>query len=264
MPYAKSGHIEIYYEDTGGDLPVIIFSHGLLMDREMFAPHVAALAGRYRCISWDERGHGNTARDELAPFSYYDSADDLAAVLNHAGVERAVLAGMSQGGYLSLRCALTHPSIVRALILIDTQATIEDQTKTPGYELMINDWVANGLSDQTAATIGYIILGDGWHGAEAWKAKWRRIKPANLTGVFTTLVTRDDISEAISKINLPALVIHGAADVAIELHRSEAMRAALPGALPMVVVEGAGHAANLTHPAPVNEAIINFMEALGA
>jgi len=98
----------------------------------------------------------------------------------------------------------------------------------------------------------------------AWKAKWRRIKPANLTGVFTTLVTRDDISEAISKINLPALVIHGAADVAIELHRSEAMRAALPGALPMVVVEGAGHAANLTHPAPVNEAIINFMEALGA
>jgi pimeloyl-ACP methyl ester carboxylesterase len=56
-------------------------------------------AGRYRCISWDERGHGKTACDELAPFSCYDSADDLAAVLRHAGVERAALAGMSQGGY---------------------------------------------------------------------------------------------------------------------------------------------------------------------
>ncbi len=84
-----------------------------------------------------------------------------------------------------------------------------------------------------------------------------------MTGVFTTLVTRDDISEAITKINVPALVIHGAADVAIELHRGEAMRAALPRARPMVVVvDGAGHAANLTHPEPVNGAIISFMESL--
>ena len=122
MPIARVNGQAIAYEDTGGPGPAIVFSHGLMMDHTMFTPQVGALRGRWRCIAWDERGHGGTAGDTLAPFSYYDSADDLAALLAHLGIERAVLAGMSQGGFLSLRCALTHPEIVRALVLIDTQA----------------------------------------------------------------------------------------------------------------------------------------------
>ena len=77
----------------------------------------------------DERPTKRTATDSCAPFTYYDSANDLAALLAHLGIERAVLAGMSQGGYLSLRCALTHPALVRALILIDTQAMLEELTE---------------------------------------------------------------------------------------------------------------------------------------
>ncbi|MFI4940025.1 MAG: alpha/beta fold hydrolase [Burkholderiales bacterium] len=264
MPYAKNGDQEIFYEDTGGDLPAIIFSHGLLMDHTMFAPQVDALRDRYRCITWDERGHGRTATDHLAPFSYYDSADDCIAVLRHAGVSRAVLAGMSQGGYLSLRCALRHPDVVRALILIDTQALPEDQEKIHGYQQIMTDWVTNGLSDATAAIIAHIILGDSWAGAEAWKAKWKAMKPVNLLGAFTALGSRDDISTAIAGIRAPALVIHGEADIAIEPQRAEAMRTTLPNAVPMVPVPGAGHAANLTNPAPVNAAIIRFLEGLAA
>src|SRR5258706_81505 len=116
-------------QSRGRNGPGVVFSPGLVMDREMFAPQVRALRNRYRCITWDERGHGGTAGDRLAPFSYYDSANDLAALLKHLGVAQAVLAGMSQGGFLSLRCALTHPDVVRALILIDTQAGCEDQER---------------------------------------------------------------------------------------------------------------------------------------
>src|SRR5262249_35932152 len=105
MPIAEVNGQKLFYEDTGGDAPAVIFSHGLFMDHAMFDPQVAALKGRWRCIAWDERGHGGTAGTTLAPFSYYDSADDLAALLAHIGVKRAVLAGMSQGGFLSLRCA---------------------------------------------------------------------------------------------------------------------------------------------------------------
>ncbi|MDB5987296.1 MAG: alpha/beta hydrolase, partial [Nevskia sp.] len=99
MPYASLRGQQIYYEDSGGgetlgsSAPVVIFSHGLLMDHAMFAPQLTALRTRYRCISWDERGHGRTAGDHLEPFSYYDSADDLAALLAHLGIRRAVLAG---------------------------------------------------------------------------------------------------------------------------------------------------------------------------
>ncbi len=262
MPFAHVNGQKLYYEDTGGDGPAIIFSHGLLMDSSMFAPQVQALRGTWRCISWDERGHGRTADPaQCAPFSYYDSADDLAALLAHLGVRQAVLAGMSQGGYLSLRCALTHPEIVRALVLIDTQALPEDPAKMVGHQALIEAWLQGGLSDEIAAAVAHVILGDGWPGTAAWQAKWRQFTPANLLQCFTTLGTRDDISARLGAITVPALVVHGAIDHAIDLERAQAMADGLKHAK-VVVVPGAGHAANLTHPDPVNAALAEFLGAL--
>jgi len=90
MPHARVNDQRLYYEDTGGSGPAIIFSHGIMLDGTMFAPQVAALRDRYRCIVWDQRGHGKTAGETLAPFSYYDSADDLAALLALLGVGSAI------------------------------------------------------------------------------------------------------------------------------------------------------------------------------
>jgi len=261
MPYAHVNGQRLYYEDTGGDGPAIVFSHGLLMDGSMFAPQVQALRGAWRCITWDERGHGQTATGTCAPFSYYDSADDVVALLAHLGIGRAVFAGMSQGGYLSLRAALRHPQVVRALVLIDTQALPEEAEKMAGHQVIIQEWLERGLSDERARTIEHIILGDGWEGASAWRAAWQRMQPADLLACFTTLATRDDISGELGRITAPALVLHGDADHAIALERAQAMAAGLPHAR-MVVVPGAGHAANLTHPQPVNAALAQFLAQL--
>jgi len=263
MPYASVNGQKMHYEDSGGTGPAVIFSHGLFMDHEMFAPQVAALSSRYRCITWDERGHGQTAGDTIAPFSYYDSADDLAALLAHLGVKRAVLAGMSQGGFLSMRCALTHPDIVRALILIDTQAGVEEPEKLGGYQQLMHDWTTNGLSDQVAGIIESIILGERWSGAEYWKNKWRTWKPINVAGCFATLCARDDITPRINSIKVPTLVVHGAADAAIPLSLAQVLVQRITGAQ-LAVIPGAGHAANLTHPAPTNTAIAKFLDELGA
>jgi pimeloyl-ACP methyl ester carboxylesterase len=261
MPIANVNGQAIAYQDSGGDGPAVIFSHGLFMDHTMFDPQVAALKDRWRCIAWDERGHGGTAGDTLAPFSYYDSADDLAALLAHLGIERAVLAGMSQGGFLSLRCALTHPEVVRALILIDTQAGCEDPANLEGYMQLAQNWASGGLDDNTASFIESVILGNGWAGAAAWKAKWKATKGVNVLGCMDTLSTRDDITARLGEIKVPALVIHGDADAAIELHLAKALTAGLPDAK-LVEIPGAGHAANLTHPTLVNPAIEAFLAGL--
>jgi pimeloyl-ACP methyl ester carboxylesterase len=261
MAIAAVNGQQIYYADTGGDGPAVVFSHGLFMDHEMFAPQVEALKRRYRCITWDERGHAGTASDTLAPFSYYDSANDLAALLAHLGVKRAVLAGMSQGGFLSLRCALTHPEIVRALVLIDTQAGVEDPERLRGHMQLADAWATGGLSDPIADMVAGIILGDGWSGAAAWKAKWGKITPVNLLGCMNTLATRDDVTAKLGAIKVPALVVHGDADAAIELSLAETLTAGLAEAK-LVVVPGAGHAANLTHADVVNPAIAAFLEGL--
>jgi len=263
MPIAAVNGQKIYYEDIGGAGPAVVFSHGLFMDHEMFAPQVEALKSKYRCISWDERGHAGTASETLEPFTYYDSADDLAALLAHLGVKRAVLAGMSQGGFLSLRCALTHPEIVRALILIDTQSGQEDPAALEGHMQLANAWAANGLSDEMAAVIEGIILGEGWDGAAAWKAKWKTISSVNMLGCMSTLGSRDDVTGKLGQIKVPALVVHGDGDAAIGLDLGRALAKNLADA-ELVVVPGAGHAANLTHPAVVNPAIARFLDALPA
>ena len=262
MPFASVNGQNLYYEDTGGRGPALVFSHGLLMDHTMFAPQVQALQGRFRCIRWDERGHGRTADPaHCAPFDYYDSADDLAALLAHLGVDRAVLVGMSQGGYLSLRCALIHPEVVRALVLIDTQAMLEDPEQMPHHEALLRAWMEHGLSDDMAATVEHIVLGRGWSGAAAWRAKWKTATPINLGQSFKALALRDDISPRLGGIKVPALVLHGSEDVAIPAERARAMAQSLPHAQ-WVEVPGAGHAANLTHPEPVNLAIERFLAQL--
>jgi pimeloyl-ACP methyl ester carboxylesterase len=259
MPFADVNGRRLHYEDTGGDGPVIAFSHGLFMDETMFDPQVAALRDRYRCIAWDERGHGQTG-DTTEPFSYWDSAEDLAALLGSLGVERAVLAGMSQGGFLSLRCALRHPELVRALILIDTQAGVEDPERLPGYQVMVDNWVANGPDQPTLDIIAGLILGEGSPAAE-WQEKWKRQSNENLVTVFTTLATREDLHDRLAEIDVPALVIHGESDASIALEIGRNLADGLPDA-EFVIVPGAGHAANLTHPELVNPQIERFLASL--
>ena len=65
MPYANVNGQRLYYEDTGESGSAIVFSHELLLDGTMFAPHVTAFRARYRCIVWDQRGHGKTATDAV-------------------------------------------------------------------------------------------------------------------------------------------------------------------------------------------------------
>jgi len=258
MPTLQVGAQTLYYEDTGGNGPVVVFSHGLLMDRTMFAPQVAALSKSYRVISWDERGHGLTG-DAAEPFSYYDSAADLVGLLKALSIPRAVFAGMSQGGYLSLRAAIRYPQIVEGLILIDTQALPENPVTLPHYTQLINGWVNNGLDDQTAATLEHIILGAGYANASAWKTKWKQVRPANLLQIFNTLVTRDDITESLSQIKVPTLVIHGNTDNAIPLAHAEELARRIPQAK-LEVIPGAGHASNLTHAEQVTPLIESFLE----
>jgi 3-oxoadipate enol-lactonase len=93
MPYAEVNGQRIYYQDTGGDGQVIVLAHGFLMDHSMFAPQIEAFGDQYRLITWDQRGFGQTEFDSR-PFTYWDSADDCLALLDHLQVEEAVVGGL--------------------------------------------------------------------------------------------------------------------------------------------------------------------------
>jgi 3-oxoadipate enol-lactonase len=260
MPFAEISGQRIRFEDSGGEGPPVVLAHGFLMDREMFAPQVDALAPEFRVITWDERGFGETEFDG-EPFTYWDSARDCLTLLDHLGIERAVVGGMSQGGFLSLRAALLEPERVRALVLIDTQAGTEDPERLPAYRQMQQTWLEVGPVDELAQTIASLILGDPTLN-EHWIAKWRELPRAAMQAPGDCLFERDDITERLGEISCPALVIHGTADMSIEMELAEKLCAGLSGCAEVVRIEGAPHASNLTHPAEVNAALLQFLRGL--
>lgn len=261
MPLHQVNGQWINYEDTGGDLVPIVLAHGLLMDREMFAPQIEAAKVGSRFITWDARCHGETENTD-DPFSYWDLADDLKGLLDHLGIERAVVGGMSQGGFVALRFALKYPERVSGLVLIGTQAGVEDPEKVATYQVMLDVWEVEGLNDQLAETIAAIILGNEWKGRAPWIAKWRQKPRSLLHQAFQTLVSRDDIQHRLGEITAPALVIHGTVDAAIDIEKAHRLCSELANCRQMVAIEGAGHASNLTHPKLVNLAIQQFIDDL--
>lgn len=258
MPVAHVNGQQITYDDSGGDGPAIIFSHGFLMDHTMFDAQVAGLSDSCRCIRWDERGFGATPA--TGDFSYWDSADDAVALLDHLGVDQAVFAGMSQGGFLSLRAALAHPGRVRGLVLIDTQAGQEDPAVVEGYRGMMAHWLSDQPLGEVGEFVAGLILGTPTLSAE-WIDKWEARRADFTQFVCDTLLDRDDISGRVAEIACPTLVIHGDADAAIPLEAGQYLADTIPNAS-IVVMPGGTHAANMTHPAETNAAIAAFMAEL--
>jgi 3-oxoadipate enol-lactonase len=260
MPFADVNGQRIRFDDSGGDGPAVILSHGFLMDREMFAPQVEALAGEFRVIIWDERGFGETEFDGQ-PFDYWDSARDCLGVLDHLGIVRAVLGGMSQGGFLSLRAALLAPERVRALILIDTQAGVEDPERVPAYRQMQETWLQLGPVEELAAAIAHLTIGDPAL-SKTWIAKWRTLPRESLRAPGDCLLDRDDITGRLGEISCPAIVLHGTADAVIDIERAEELCRGLSGCTGVVRIEGGSHSSNLTHPDAVNRSMLEFLRSL--
>jgi 3-oxoadipate enol-lactonase len=261
MATASVNGITITYTDSGGDGPAVVLSHGYLMDHEMFEPQVSALAPEFRVITWDERGFGGTRA--TGPFTYWDSTRDVLALLDHLGIDRAVLGGMSQGGFLGLRAALTVPERVRAIVMIDSQAGLENPAVVPAYEQMEQIWLDQGPAPVQDVVAG-LILGpaDGTVDYGPWFAKWAVWDAHELRHAFRCLIDRDDITGRLGEISCPALIIHGTADAAIPMERAEVVRDGLAGPATLVAIEGGSHASNLTHPDEVSAAILEFLRSL--
>jgi pimeloyl-ACP methyl ester carboxylesterase len=261
MPFAHINGVDIRYEDSGGDGPPILFSHGFLMDHTMFDAQVADLARDHRCIRWDERAFGDTRA--TGDFTYWDSAADAIGLLDHLGIDSAVFVGMSQGGFLSLRAALTAPDRVRAIVLIDSAADTDDAQTLEGYNGMLHVF-GHGSEDERAAVfevVAGLILGDE-DLAKEWIPRWTEIDRDQLTTAGRALLGRDDITDRIGDISCPILAIQGSADQAITMDRVEALAALATDHRGIVPIEGAAHAPNMTNPDEVNAALRAFLTSL--
>lgn len=253
MPYIDRDNVRIYFEDHGSG-PAILLSHGYSATSRMWQGQVEALATRYRVLTWDMRGHGESdSPDDPALYSEAATVGDMAAILRHCGVESAVVGGLSLGGYMSLAFYNAHPERVRALMLFDTGPGYRNPEARAGW---------NRLAERRAQALeshGLDALRDGsdevrvsLHHSAAGLAKAAR-------GMLAQFDAR--VIDALPHIAVPALVLVGALDEPF-LAATDVMATKIPHAT-KVVIPGAGHAANLHQPAAFNRAVESFLSALG-
>ena len=187
-----------------------------------------------RFITWDARCHGDT-ENTADPFTYWDLADDLKGLLDHLGIERAVIGGMSQGGFVALRFALKYPERVSALVLIGTQAG--DRGSREGRDLRGHARRLGGRGPERPA-------GAHHRRDHPWQRVARAATGGSRSGARSRArccarhsrrwSSRDDIHHRLGEITAPALVIHGTADAAIELEKAQRLCSELANCRGMV------------------------------
>ena len=113
---------EVFYVERGiSDAAPIVLIHGFPFSHEMWEPQIEVLQKRFRVIAYDLRGHGKSGVGD-GQYTLEFFVDDLLGLLGHLKIERAVLCGLSMGGYIALRAVERNPERVRSLILADTQS----------------------------------------------------------------------------------------------------------------------------------------------
>jgi pimeloyl-ACP methyl ester carboxylesterase len=243
--------VRVYYEDHGAG-PAILLSHGYSATSAMWAPQVEALARRHRVVTWDLRGHGaSDSPDDPALYSHELAVEDMASLLDRLGIERAVIAGLSLGGYLSLAFSARYPARTRALILMDTG---------PGFKSDEARSRWNDTAERTARR--FEVEGLAALPARREVSAGRHRDALGLARAARgLLVQRDDaVIRSLPAIGVPALVLVGSDDAPF-LSAASYMAGKIPGAK-HVIVPGAGHAANLDQPELVNRELVEFLETL--
>jgi pimeloyl-ACP methyl ester carboxylesterase len=268
MPSLRVNGAELFYEERGAGPEAVVFAHGLLFDGRMFADQVAALAGRFRCLTFDFRGQGRSAvaRDG---YDMDTLAADAAALIETLGASPCHFVGLSMGGFVGLRLASRRPELLRSLVLLDSSADPEAAENLPRYRLLntIARWLSLSL---VAGRVMPIVFGRSFlddPGRREVRELWReRIVSRDRRGITRAVrgvIYRAGVADELPGIRVPTLIVVGEEDLATPRRRSERMHEAIPGA-ELVIVPRAGHSSPIENPAAVTAALEEFLARVSA
>jgi 3-oxoadipate enol-lactonase len=250
----------IEYEATGRGRAVLLF-HAFPLGRFMWDAQVEALAANFCVVRFDARGFGGSSLGE-GPLTMERIADDGAALLDHLGIDEAVVGGCSMGGYAALAFVRRHPQRLLGLVLQDTRAGADTAEAKANRAVLAAKVLAEGsgaaveaflpklLGETTRREQPDLVARVGEHILAA--------APEGIANALHGLAARADSRETLPTIAVPALVLVGAEDVLTPPSEAALLSAAIPRARLDVIPE-AGHLANLESPAAVNAALQAFL-----
>ncbi len=249
-------------DDVGTGLPVC-FLHGFPHDRSLWNAQLGALAVPARTVAFDLPGFGEST--PLASPSVEGFADAVVAGLDTLGIDRAVITGLSMGGYVALALWRRHPSRVRALVLADTRATADGAEGRARRDALIaaaREHGAAAVAEQMApGMVGRTTRAQRRDVVAALDAMMRRAPLAGVLGGLAALRDRPDATPSLGGITVPTLVVCGDEDVLTPPSDARALHFGIPGSR-LELLAGAGHVTCVERPAAFNHVLSEFLTGL--
>lgn len=257
------GDVAIAYRDAGSGLPVVLL-HAFATGHALWEPQLEALAGSFRAVAPDLRGFGDSSDTDGLAVPMDEYADDVVALLDHLAIERAVIAGISLGGYVALSLAIRHPRRAAGLVLANTRAGADDPQWAGSREALVADILARGPA---AVVESYGDKPFGPRCPPDVKARVRamilRQRVEGLASGMLGMATRPDRRAALPSIAMPTLVVSGTRDQYIPSSEGDAMHGAIRDSR-FVDIPEAGHLSNADSPGAFNTALRAFLESIAA
>jgi 3-oxoadipate enol-lactonase len=257
---AKTNGIALYYEIHGRQgAPWLVLSHSLACSVRMWDPQIEALAGRYRILAFDTRGHGASDAPR-GPYTLEMLADDLKGLLDALKISGAHFCGLSMGGMIGQTIALKHPGIFASLTLADTTSRYPAEA-WPVWQERIRTAESQGMAPLVAPTL------------ERWFTEpFRRARPEIVQRIAALIgstpvagyvgcshaIPRINLSSRLKEIRCPALVLVGEQDPGTPVAMAQEIHENLPGSK-LVVLPQAAHLASVEQAEAFNRALVEFL-----
>ncbi len=260
MTVIRIDNIQMAYTDSGRGRPVVLI-HGYPFNRSLWNEQVAELSHSYRVIVPDLRGFGESD-SSTGPATMDRMAQDVALLLDHLGISRAVIGGLSMGGYVALAFYKQFASRVRALILADTRAQADTEEGKQTRAQQAEKALAEGMAGIADAMLPKLLTPDTVSKRPEIVKRVRdmmlKTKPEGTAAALLGMAQRDDQTQLLSQISSPVLIVVGAEDAITPVADSEKMHNAIAGSR-LVVLENAGHVSNLERTEEFNQHLLDFL-----
>jgi 3-oxoadipate enol-lactonase len=263
MPLLSVNGIDLYYEEAGDGLPLLLISGagGKTLD---WTPLLPALSERFRVVSFDNRGGGRSSAPP-GPYTTRQMADDATALLDHLAITRAHVVGLSLGGMIGQELALAAPARVDRLVLLATYARPRLSILAPWQTFL------RQAREQALDPTGYALCTMPWYFTPAFMVQQEQVEAAlakMLSAPYPTpghgltaqaaAARHHDALERLSAIAAPTLVLVGAEDIVTPPSSAQELAAGIPGAR-LQVLERGGHLMSVEYPEAVAEALLAFL-----
>ena len=261
---ARLNGIEMDWRERGrGD--AILFIHGFPLNSAMWEPQLSELPPGWRGIAPDLRGFGATTDGPEAVYTMELFASDLAALLDHLGVERAVVCGLSMGGYVAFQFWRLYRERVRALVLCDTRSGPDSEDARKARHRLVERVREEGntpvidamLPKMTALSTRITHPGV----SELVKAMMRETSPRTMMRALLGMAERADADGIVRTIDVPTLIVFGAEDAITSRGQIEMLARGVRGGR-LEIIDGAGHVPNLEQPETFNRVLAAFLAGL--